>query len=712
MGSKSEENRIGEYAALSFATLAVLAALFWADIHFRANFNASVAYPTMLLVCLRVRSRRLLWTLTGLMIVLNVAAPALEATDSRAWLHRVVAILTTFVTAGTLHILFGTAKAAHAARAEAEARSIELARVNEELSAREHEIATQNEELRSQTEELERQGEELRVTNDELARRERTLESLLRLSRSLTAEMSRSDTLDRICQALSEMINGPGLGVGVKLKEGNHLRLLCHYGFGPAGPSAELLPFDRSFARLVLERNQTGYLEDISLRPDVMTPQPKEGEQFRSILAAPLRINGHAVGTLEAYSRERKNWSDEQIGMIESLAAQTSISLQAAELFDRVNAERRRFETIFRTLPIGVSVLSHGSNKIVNNPEAVLMLGLPTETDITHRMELAKYRIFRDHIELSIDRSPLLRAVGGEEVHGEELELLFPSKRMTVLASAAPIRAPDATVEGAVVAFTDVTALKRLQSELDSRRRAAEEASVRKSRFLAQVSHDIRNPVNTISLLAELLYRTASQSAAAGEVATIAQDIRKNTISLVDLVSDVLDLTRFDSGRIDLEESDFSLTEMLMEECRGYREMAAEKKLAFECSLPHAPVHIRTDRVKLSRVLGNLLSNALKFTHDGKVRVEVSAADSDGHAGFVQIRVCDTGVGIPEEFQDRIFDEFFQLRGNSNNRGAGLGLAICKRLVNAMGGSIGVQSAVGHGSTFSVSLPLRVMSQA
>lgn len=712
MGSKSEENRIGEYAALSFMTLAVLAALFWADIRYKASFNASVAYPTMLLVCFRVRSRRLLWSLTGLMIVLSMVAAVAEQTDSRALLHRLILVVSTLVTAITLHMLFGTAKAAQAARKDAESRSIELARVNEDLSAREHEIATQNEELRSQTEELERQGEELRVTNDELARRERTLESLLRLSRSLTAEMSRSDTLDRICQALSEMINGAGLGVGVKLKEGNILRLVCHYGFGPAGPSTDQLPFDQSFARLVLERNQTGYLEDVSLRPDVMVPQPKEGERFRSILAAPLRINGHAVGTLEAYSRDRKSWTDEQIGMIESLAAQTSISLQAAELFDRIDAERRRFETIFRTLPIGVSVLSHGTHKIVNNPEAVLMLGLPTETDISHRMELAKYRIFRDHIELPLEQSPLLRAIAGEEVHGEELELLFPSKRMTVLASAAPIRAPDGSVEGAVVAFTEITALKRLQAELDSRRRVAEEASVRKSRFLAQVSHDIRNPVNTISLLAELLYRTASQPAAAGEVATIAQDIRKNTISLIDLVSDVLDLTRFDTGRIDLEETDFSLTEMLLEECRGYREMAAEKKLAFECNLPVGPVHVRTDRVKLSRVLGNLLSNALKFTHEGKVRVEMAAVDTNGQPGHVQIRICDTGPGIPEEFQDRIFDEFFQLRGNSNNRGAGLGLAICKRLVDAMGGTLSVQSAVGHGSTFSLSLPLRSMSHA
>lgn len=705
MGRFSQATKNPEYVSLGALTLCFLAALVWADIHFQLSFNASVIYPTLLLVCLRVRSRTVLWGLTVTMIFLNFIAAPFEPTDTRAFLHRSLAAITCLVTASVVHVLFRIAQREAVAKADAQNHLQNLTQANVELTTREQEIATQNEELRSQTEELERQGEELRVANEELARRERTLESLLGLSRTLTAEMSRSDTLDRICHALGEMINGPGLGVGVKLREGDHLKLVCHDGFGPSGPESETIPFDRSFARLVLERNHTGYLEDINLRPDLTMPQPKEGERFRSVLAAPLRVNGRAVGTLEVYSRERKAWNDDQIGMIESLAAQTSISLQAAELFDRVDSDRRRFETIFRTLPIGVSVADARTRRVTNNPEAVLMLGIAMDTDINQRLELAKYRIFRDGVEVPANQAPLFRAMKGEEVHGEEIELVFISKRMTVLASAAPIRGAEQQIEGAVAAFTDITPLKTLQSELNARRREAEEASVRKSRFLAQVSHDIRNPVNTISLLAELLYRTASQSPAAQEVATIASDLRKGAIALVDLVSDVLDLTRFDSGRIDLEETDFSLTEMLTEECRGYREMAIEKKLNFECKLPSTPIHVRTDRVKLSRVLGNLLGNALKFTQEGKVAVDVKLEQDDGQPGICCIRISDTGPGIPSEFHDRIFDEFFQLRNNGQHRGAGLGLAICKRLIGAMGGSIDVHSTVGHGSTFIVKIP-------
>jgi signal transduction histidine kinase len=219
---------------------------------------------------------------------------------------------------------------------------------------------------------------------------------------------------------------------------------------------------------------------------------------------------------------------------------------------------------------------------------------------------------------------------------------------------------------------------------------------------LAQVSHDIRNPVNAISLLAELLYRTASEPAMAAEVPSIAADVRRNALSLVELVTDVLDLTRFDSGRIDLEESEFSLNELINDECRTYQTVASEKGLEFRCDSSPSPLFVRADRVKISRVLGNLLSNALKFTDKGYVRI---AAGHNGDGDVIWVRVSDSGPGIPREYHVRIFEEFFQLRNHDVRPGSGLGLAICKRLVEAMGGEIRVESEPGNGSVFVLSLP-------
>jgi len=249
--------------------------------------------------------------------------------------------------------------------------------------------------------------------------------------------------------------------------------------------------------------------------------------------------------------------------------------------------------------------------------------------------------------------------------------------------------------------------LAKSQRELDRRRQQAEEASIRKSRFLAAVSHDIRTPANAISLLAELIQRRAADPAAAGEVPELAQELQKSSAGLVNLVSDVLDLTRLDIGRMELNAVEFELGAWLEEECRELRPLAEEKKLAFHWSVPAQPLRVRCDRTKLSRVMMNLIGNAIKFTERGQVHVRAELLPD----GRPHVSVQDTGVGIAPEDIERIFDEFFQLKqaDRDRNKGTGLGLSICKRLVETMGGTLTVNSSPGRGSTFAVVLPASVV---
>jgi signal transduction histidine kinase len=171
----------------------------------------------------------------------------------------------------------------------------------------------------------------------------------------------------------------------------------------------------------------------------------------------------------------------------------------------------------------------------------------------------------------------------------------------------------------------------------------------------------------------------------------------------VHLVSDVLDVTRFDSGRVDLIESEFGIGDLLTEDCRQFVQTARDKGLLFSCETPPRPIQVRADKVKLSRVFSNVVANAVKFTETGGVKVEAIHAANGG----IEIRVADTGPGIEPEYADRIFDEYFQLRNphRDASRGSGLGLAISRRLIQAMGGDITVQSALGKGSTFTITLP-------
>jgi signal transduction histidine kinase/CheY-like chemotaxis protein len=248
----------------------------------------------------------------------------------------------------------------------------------------------------------------------------------------------------------------------------------------------------------------------------------------------------------------------------------------------------------------------------------------------------------------------------------------------------------------------------RSQKELEQKRREAEDASQAKTRFLAAVSHDVRTPANAISLLADLIEQTARDPQSLHEVPEMASDLKNNAKSLVELVSDVLDLARFDAGKLEVHASEFSLAALVEAEVRAAQPLAQAKGLELKSNLsPGGGLWLRTDRMKLARVLGNLLGNAIKFTETGTVLVQCEPAGDGG----VRLSVIDTGVGISPEYLPRIFDEFFQLRNPERDRskGTGLGLAICRRLVDGIGCRLSVSSALHEGSAFTVHVPGSLM---
>jgi signal transduction histidine kinase len=241
----------------------------------------------------------------------------------------------------------------------------------------------------------------------------------------------------------------------------------------------------------------------------------------------------------------------------------------------------------------------------------------------------------------------------------------------------------------------------QLFREIDAKSRQLEVASRHKSEFLANMSHELRTPLNAIIGFSEVLAERMF-----GEIndkqAEYLADILESGRHLLSLINDILDLSKIEAGRMELERTDFDLPTAIENTLILVRERAQRHAIRLDRDLDARLGTIRADERKLKQVLLNLLSNALKFTPEGG-RIDVRARLRDG---LVEIGVTDTGVGIAPEDQATVFEEFRQVGAAAKKiEGTGLGLAISRRIIELHGGTIRVDSVPGSGSTFTITLP-------
>lgn len=253
----------------------------------------------------------------------------------------------------------------------------------------------------------------------------------------------------------------------------------------------------------------------------------------------------------------------------------------------------------------------------------------------------------------------------------------------------------------ALMRKADWETLNRSYEEVLQLKEKAESANRLKSQFLANVSHDIRTPLNAVSGFTDLLLKDEKRAVQRGYL----EHIKKSGEGLLNLITDILDFSKIEAGQLDIVEHPFRITEVT-ESLRSLFDMLTrEKDIDFELNISrHAPAVICNDRWRINQVLTNLLSNAVKFTDEGRVALRVGYKASKDRVVF---DVSDTGTGIPPEHMDRIFEAFAQVHAGDTweRKGAGLGLAICKRLTRLMGGEVTVFSTPGEGSSFTVEIP-------
>ncbi len=414
------------------------------------------------------------------------------------------------------------------------------------------------------------------------------------------------------------------------------------------------------------------------------------------------------------------------------------INVTRQVLIDQALAENKsQLESIIHTVADGILLNDvSGRIKFANTRLASLLGVRPEDMLGKHIFD------FMDEESANEARANLKRRRSGHFDRFDHRWLRADGTALWSVVAAKPMYGADGEHQGSLVTVTDITerklaeeALKKARDELEHRvvertaelasankllqeevrtRTLAQETALRESRvksaFLASMSHELRTPLNAIIGYNEMIIEDIDDTGSGAEFRMDLQRVLFSSRHLLSLINDVLDLSKIEAAKVEIELSSFRLGDMLRELEATTRPLALKNNnvARVECTERDASARVTSDRTKLRQILLNLLGNACKFTSNGEIVLRAKIAGR-GEIDWLELAVIDTGVGIAMEQQERIFEAFAQTEEGREVKygGTGLGLTISKRLCEMLGGEIGVKSVIGRGTTFSVAIPLR-----
>jgi len=682
---------------LSLGLTAALIVL-WAVIQL-AVFELEIfplTYVLPMLICVWTRDRLALWLMAGVFLAISslklfliLSANSLPVFED--WISYTATVLNILGGAVAIHVVIALRERVHMTMRRLQQAHEQLQEQSEELTQQNEELAQQNEEIQAQSEELAQQNEELQVQtedivalNNELSYRERLLQALLDSARRLESEQ---EIMRYVAATATELYGDAADCVVVYEKQNSTLLIRAVAGLEEHESVAEFRPAKDAFANLVIEEGRTACLEDVSLRKDIEILDVEGSEPFQSVLCAPMRVQGDPIGAVAVYSRRKQEWTANQFRLTEWLEGQCAHALETL----RMQNELWRQAALLDLSPDSIICKKPDGTITLWNKGAETLYGWRREEALGRKIEdLLKTQLPQPVEEVNRQ----LQRDG--EWSGEVIHFSKNCEEIVIQGRWQALHDDNGKVVEILESNIDITGRKRDEQHL----RKLVDDLARSNRDLQQfayvASHDLQEPLRQVVAFVQLLEKKYGQKLDE-QGAEYMRFIVEGAKRMHKLILDLLAYSRVDLATAKVEQ--ISLQDALEQAVHNLSVLIEENKATVTSdTLPE----LKADQAQLVQVFQNLIGNAIKFRGDKAPEVHVGV-EKNKHAWIVQ--VSDNGIGFDPEHADKIFQLFQRLHTRDVYPGTGIGLTICKRVVERHGGEMWAESKPGQGASFYFSLP-------